>query len=187
MYFFGTVSSFMLVFVPNRIQILPPECLCMLPKEYTILVLRNLCWYWLMNKQKVKDTTVKFPPKYCIVSSSTFKWQFIKMPCFWDGRSQSRTNQSSPTFMVPGTGFEEDNFSTDWCEVGGDGFEMIQVPYIYCVLHSYYYHISSTSDHQALDPGSWGPLDSITPTRKVNVYSTWFKSDRIQETWLSKL
>lgn len=48
------------------------------------------------------------------------------------------------TYLVTGTGFEEDNFSTDWCEVGGDGFEMIQVHYIYCVLHSYYYHISST-------------------------------------------
>ena len=31
---------------------------------------------------------------------------------------------------------------------------MIQTQYIYCVL----YFISSTSDHQALDPGDWGPL-----------------------------
>lgn len=26
-------------------------------------------------------------------------------------------------------------------------------------LHFYYYYISSTSDHQSLDPGGWGPLD----------------------------
>ena len=39
----------------------------------------------------------------------------------------------------------------------GDGFGMIQVLYIYCALHFYYYYISSTSDHQALDPGGWGP------------------------------
>ena len=34
---------------------------------------------------------------------------------------------------------------------------MIQVCYIYCAHYFYYYCISSTSDHQALDPGSWGP------------------------------
>ena len=41
---------------------------------------------------------------------------------------------------------------------GGNRFRMIQVYYIYCVLYFYYYDISSTSDHQALDPGGWGPL-----------------------------
>ena len=41
---------------------------------------------------------------------------------------------------------------------GGDGLGMIQVHYIYCALYSYYYYISSTSDHQALYPGVWGPL-----------------------------
>ena len=49
----------------------------------------------------------------------------------------------------------EDNFSTDrdW----GDGLRMIQVHYIYCALYfHYYYYISSTSDHQAFDPGGWG-------------------------------
>ena len=35
---------------------------------------------------------------------------------------------------------------------------MIQVHYIYHVLHFYYYYISSTSDHQSLDPEGWGPL-----------------------------
>ena len=39
-----------------------------------------------------------------------------------------------------------------------NGFAMIQAHYIHCVLYFYYYYISSTSDHQALDPGGWGPL-----------------------------
>ena len=41
---------------------------------------------------------------------------------------------------------------------GGDGFGMTQACYIYCAFHFYYYYISSTSDHQALDPRGWGPL-----------------------------
>ena len=40
----------------------------------------------------------------------------------------------------------------------GDGFGMIQVHYIYYALYFYVYYISSTSDHQALDPRGWGPL-----------------------------
>ena len=67
------------------------------------------------------------------------------------------------------TDFVEDSFSINKCggEGGGgrglgkgvgDGFQMIQVHYIYCALNFYCYHISSTSDHQALDPRGWGPL-----------------------------
>ena len=41
---------------------------------------------------------------------------------------------------------------------GGDVFQMIQEHYIYCALYFYYYYISSTSDHQALYPGGWGPI-----------------------------
>ena len=33
-----------------------------------------------------------------------------------------------------------------------DAFWIIQVHYIYCALYFYFYYISSTSDHQALDP-----------------------------------
>ena len=40
----------------------------------------------------------------------------------------------------------------------GCGLGMIQVHYIYCALYFYYYDISSTSGHQALDPGDWKPL-----------------------------
>ena len=43
----------------------------------------------------------------------------------------------------------------------GDGLEIIQAHYTYYVLYFYCYYISSTSDHQALDPGDWGPLFCI--------------------------
>ena len=46
--------------------------------------------------------------------------------------------QRSPTFLAPGTGVVEDNFSTD--RVGGYGFGMIQAHYIYCALYFYYYY-----------------------------------------------
>ena len=59
--------------------------------------------------------------------------------------------------LAPGTRLVDDNFATDW-EERGDGFRMIQAHYIYCVLYFHYYYISSTSGHQALDPGGWGPL-----------------------------
>ena len=69
-------------------------------------------------------------------------------------------NQWPPTFLAPGTGFMEDRFSTDWRD-GRDGvcwFGEIPVHYMYCALCFYYSYISSTSDHQALDPEGWGPL-----------------------------
>ena len=47
--------------------------------------------------------------------------------------------QRSPTFLAPGTGFMEDNFSTDQGEV--DGYGMIQEHDIYCALYFYYYYI----------------------------------------------
>ena len=54
----------------------------------------------------------------------------------------------------------EDSFSTDG--VGsGDDFRMIQAHCIYCALYFCYCYISSTSDHQALDPRGWGTLDQI--------------------------
>ena len=49
----------------------------------------------------------------------------------------------------------EDDFSLD---VGRGEFWMIQAHDIYRALYLYYYYISSTSDHQALDPRSWEPL-----------------------------
>ena len=48
--------------------------------------------------------------------------------------------------------------SFPWTGVGGGGFRMIQVHYIYCALYFYYYYIRSTSDQQALDPRGWETL-----------------------------
>ena len=74
--------------------------------------------------------------------------------------------QWSPTFLAPGTGFIEDNFSIH--QVGGGGWFQngtikwnLQAHYIYFTLYFYYYYINSTSDHQALDPGGWRPLRYI--------------------------
>ena len=50
----------------------------------------------------------------------------------------------------------EDHFPRD--QVEGVGFGMIQMHYIDCALYFYYYYISSTSDHWAIDLGGWGPL-----------------------------
>jgi len=53
----------------------------------------------------------------------------------------------------------------------GSGFGMIQVHSIYCALCFYYYSISSPSDHQALDPGTWGLLPyPISPFHTTTSY-----------------
>ena len=52
----------------------------------------------------------------------------------------------------------EDNLFLGWGGGREDGFWMIQVHYVHCALYFYYYYISSTSDHQALDTRGWGPL-----------------------------
>lgn len=77
------------------------------------------------------------------------------MGSFWSSKDQAwdPLDQWSPTFLVPGTGFVEENFSKDrGREVVVSGW------FIYCAVSFYYYYISTTSDHQALDPGGWGPL-----------------------------
>ena len=66
--------------------------------------------------------------------------------------------QQSPSFQQQGLVLWKINLSIDWVE---DDFRMIQENYIYCTLYFYYYYISSTSDHQALDMGKLG-----TPTLK---------------------
>ena len=47
-----------------------------------------------------------------------------------------------------------------WTGVAGRGvtFRMIRAHHIYYTFYFNYYYISSTSDHQALDPRGWGPL-----------------------------
>ena len=61
--------------------------------------------------------------------------------------------------LAPGTGLMEDNFSTDGKRGGREGFRMIQMHCIYCAFYFNNYYISSTSDHQVLDPGSWRTPD----------------------------
>ena len=65
--------------------------------------------------------------------------------------------QQSPTFLAPETSFMAGNSSMD--QGRGDGLGMTQAHHVYRVFYFYCYYISSTSDHQALDPGGWGPLD----------------------------
>lgn len=67
-------------------------------------------------------------------------------------KSEGRAGlHGSPTFLAPATGFMKDNFPVD----GSGGWFGDDSN----ALHFYYYYISSTSDHQSLDPGGWGPLD----------------------------
>ena len=66
--------------------------------------------------------------------------------------------QRPPAFLALGSSFVEDKFSTDR-RAGGWGEEFWDsMHYIYCAFYLYYYYISSTSDHQALEPRGWGPL-----------------------------
>ena len=60
-----------------------------------------------------------------------------------------------PSFLAPGTGSMEDSFAMD-CSWAGEG-RMVSGYFKSTALYFYYYCISS-SDHQALDPGGWGPL-----------------------------
>ena len=110
-------------------------------------------WFWVL---------------FLLLQPSSFSSERITSPGSWVMNDQdadqlerssedvtmSRCNGSQP-FLTPGTGFMEESFFTDGA---GDSFGMIQVHYIYCALYFYYYYISFTSDHQALDPGGWGPL-----------------------------
>ena len=67
--------------------------------------------------------------------------------------------QWSPSFLAPGTGFAEDNFSVgQWGERGGRWFQDdLNLLLLLCTLFLLLLH-ELTSDHQALDLGSWGPL-----------------------------
>ena len=55
----------------------------------------------------------------------------------------------------------------------GGWFWIIQGHYIYCALYFYYYYLSSTSDHQALDWRGWGPWDQGTVVRQTPHHTHW--------------
>lgn len=59
----------------------------------------------------------------------------------------------SPTFLTSGINFMEDIFSTDW-----GWFQDDLSTYNSCEFYFYYYYISCTSNHQALNPRVWGLL-----------------------------
>ena len=96
----------------------------------------------------------------------TFEFQVKNKSCFSITMShaalaRSELGQRSPAFwhqglvscktVFPGTGGREVGVGSR----GGLG--MSQARYMYCALYFYCYYISSTSDHQALDPGGWRP------------------------------
>ena len=66
------------------------------------------------------------------------------------GRRIDSLEQQSPNFLAPGTGFVEENFPSTGVEDG-----LIQC--ITFIVH-FISIISSTWDHQALDPRCWRPL-----------------------------
>ena len=65
----------------------------------------------------------------------------------------------APNFLAPGSGFMEGNFSTD--RVGREWFGYDSGTLHLLCTYFYYYDISFTSDHQALDPRGWGLLPYI--------------------------
>ena len=94
-------------------------------------------------------TVEKFPymknniiPKICSSTVSPSQHKAV-VPNLFGTRDQFHGRQF---FHGPGPGG-----SMEW-------FRMIQVHNIYCALYFYYYYISFSSDHQALDPRGWGPL-----------------------------
>ena len=65
----------------------------------------------------------------------------------------AHTGSISLTFLAPETISMKEFFHR---LASGDGFEMIQVHYVYCALYLCY--ISSNSHHQVLDSRGWGSL-----------------------------
>ena len=75
------------------------------------------------------------------------------------GQRPTLTQRASHRAAVPNLFGTKDQFPGRQFFHGtgrGNGFRMIQAHYVYCALYFYYYYISSTSDHQALDPGGLG-------------------------------
>lgn len=77
-----------------------------------------------------------------------------------------------PNLLTPGNSFMEGTFPD---QGGGDGFAMIQLHYIFCVLNFYYY-FSSTSDYDVrslrLGTPVLGPLtDASEKKKRVEAYT----------------
>ena len=93
-------------------------------------------------------------------SKSKWKWGFILctgldlLAFKWISENLSYTS-AVPNLCGTKDQFHGRPFFHGWV---GNGFGMIQAHCIYCALYFYYYYISSTFEHQALDPGVADPL-----------------------------
>ena len=79
-------------------------------------------------------------------------------------------HQQSSSFLSVGTGFVGDDVSGSGL-VSGVMVSGGPVYHIDHALYCYYYHVSSTSDHQALDPSVWGPLLYVVNSIMVSTAS----------------
>ena len=78
--------------------------------------------------------------------------------------AENALKQRSSTFITPETSFVEDSFSVDqgWEGWFWDDSSILHL----CALYIYYYSISSTLDHQALDSGGWDPFSGVCEVTK---------------------
>ena len=120
----------------------------------------NLGKVWC--SEKVHFTQMNMPRRLSLpqspLTSSVWQGSFWPLLLLDSLQGLDAVGQQSPTFLDPGAGFVEDNFSRD--QSGWDGFGMIQVHCIYCVLYFFYDYFSSIADDQALDSGDWGSLQT---------------------------
>ena len=80
----------------------------------------------------------------------------------WVGKIPWRRAWQPTLVFLPGEPHGQRSLAgySPWgCRVGHSWSNLtcMQAHYIYCAFYFYYYYISSTSDHQTLDPGGWGP------------------------------
>ena len=72
----------------------------------------------------------------------------------------------------------------------GDGFQMIQVHYVYCAPYFYYYSIHSTSNNQVSDPRGWGLLvyiDKDNENAPIKLIAIWPRNNTVLKTESSQL
>ena len=116
-------------------------------------------WYILLSQQAVDlgwPWSDHLPFHFHLINHQGL-WIHLSVLLF----SLHQLNQRSPTFLAQGPVLWKTVFPRTRVRVGGGGvvgFRMIQTHSNYCVLYFNYYYISSTSDHQALNPGGWEPL-----------------------------
>ena len=113
-------------------------------------------WWNCCNKSKDRSDKTAFLKGWVLLfmNYTSINLTFRTNEGFYPSDILSRT--AVPNLFGTRDWFHEDNFSTNGS--GAEGLRKIQAHHIYRALYFYYYYISSTSDHQALDPRGWGPL-----------------------------